>query len=125
MSASRTTRLRLRQPSLQPRHQRLSLRPQPSLLRPRLPRQRPLRPDATLSFLTTASGGHLAVSAVRMFVHRLEVAFGFRSSVWLGWAKAELIAKGEPAPLAAEFDTGRFKEDRFIDELVAAGVAQW
>jgi hypothetical protein len=38
-------------------------------------------------------------------------------------AMAELMAKGEPGPLAAEFDMWRFKEGRFIDESVAAGVA--
>ena len=36
---------------------------------------------------------------------------------------AELIAKGEPGPLAAEFGMERFIEGRFIDESVAAGVA--
>jgi sarcosine oxidase subunit beta len=36
---------------------------------------------------------------------------------------AELVAKGEPGPLAAEFGLDRFREGRFIDESVAAGVA--
>ncbi len=36
---------------------------------------------------------------------------------------AELMAKGEPGPLAEEFNMWRFKEGRFIDESVAAGVA--
>ncbi len=36
---------------------------------------------------------------------------------------AELMAKGEPRPLAAEFGMERFREGRFIDESVAAGVA--
>ena len=35
----------------------------------------------------------------------------------------EMIARGEPGPLAAEFGLNRFKEGRFIDESVAAGVA--
>ena len=36
---------------------------------------------------------------------------------------AELMAKGEPGRLAANFGLDRFKEGRFIDESVAAGVA--
>jgi len=74
LSASRTTQLRLRLPSRP--HLRQSLRRlpslhqpsphQPSLSRLRLPRQRPLRPDTTLSFLITASGGHSVVPAVCM-----------------------------------------------------------
>ena len=35
----------------------------------------------------------------------------------------EMIARGEPGPLAAEFGLDRFREGRFIDESVAAGVA--
>ncbi len=81
LSASRTTRLRLRQPSRPHPRPRQSLRRQPSLHQPslhqpsphqpslsrlRLPRQRPLRPDTTLSFLITASGGHSVVPAVCM-----------------------------------------------------------
>ncbi len=31
---------------------------------------------------------------------------------------AELMAKGEPGPLAAEFSMWRFKEGQFIDESV-------
>ncbi|MFM2351185.1 MAG: hypothetical protein RIR04_2151, partial [Pseudomonadota bacterium] len=48
---------------------------------------------------------------------------GFKAIPGSGWAMAELMAKGEPGPLAAEFDMWRFKEGRFIDESVAAGVA--
>jgi len=33
------------------------------------------------------------------------------------------MAKGEPGPLCAEFGLDRFREGRFIDESVAAGVA--
>ncbi|MGY9046612.1 MAG: sarcosine oxidase subunit beta, partial [Rhodobacterales bacterium] len=40
-----------------------------------------------------------------------------------GWATAERIAQGEPGPLAAAFGLERFREGRFIDESVAAGVA--
>ncbi|MFN7002023.1 MAG: sarcosine oxidase subunit beta family protein [Roseinatronobacter sp.] len=48
---------------------------------------------------------------------------GFKAIPGSGWAMAELIAKGEPGPLAAEFSMTRFREGRFIDESVAAGVA--
>ena len=48
---------------------------------------------------------------------------GFKAIPGSGWATAEMIAKGEPGPLAAEFGLNRFKEGRFIDESVAAGVA--
>ena len=48
---------------------------------------------------------------------------GFKAIPGSGWAMAELIARGEPGPLAAPFDLGRFREGRFIDESVAAGVA--
>ena len=48
---------------------------------------------------------------------------GFKAIPGSGWAMAELMAKGEPGPLAAEFNMWRFKEGRFIDESVAAGVA--
>jgi len=48
---------------------------------------------------------------------------GFKSIPGGGWATAELIAKGAPGPLAAEFGLNRFTEGRFIDESVAAGVA--
>jgi len=47
---------------------------------------------------------------------------GFKAIPGSGWAMAELMAKGE-SPLAAEFSLGRFREGRFIDESVAAGVA--
>ncbi len=48
---------------------------------------------------------------------------GFKSIPGSGWAMAELVAKGQPGPLAAEFGLNRFREGRFIDESVAAGVA--
>ena len=48
---------------------------------------------------------------------------GFKAIPGSGWATAEMIAKGEPGPLAAEFGLERFREGRFIDESVAAGVA--
>lgn len=48
---------------------------------------------------------------------------GFKSIPGSGWAMAETIAKGEPGALAAPFGLDRFKEGRFIDESVAAGVA--
>jgi len=48
---------------------------------------------------------------------------GFKAIPGSGWAMAELMAKGEPGPLAAAFGMERFKEGRFIDESVAAGVA--
>jgi sarcosine oxidase subunit beta len=48
---------------------------------------------------------------------------GFKAIPGSGWAMAELMARGEPGPLAAEFDLFRFREGRFIDESVAAGVA--
>ncbi len=48
---------------------------------------------------------------------------GFKAIPGSGWAMAELVAKGEPGPLAAEFALARFREGRFIDESVAAGVA--
>ncbi|WP_039017315.1 sarcosine oxidase subunit beta family protein [Halocynthiibacter namhaensis] len=48
---------------------------------------------------------------------------GFKSIPGSGWAMAELVAKGEPGPLAAEFGLDRFRQGRFIDESVAAGVA--
>lgn len=48
---------------------------------------------------------------------------GFKAIPGSGWAMAELMAKGEPGPLAEEFSMWRFKEGRFIDESVAAGVA--
>ncbi|HEY0214128.1 MAG TPA: FAD-dependent oxidoreductase, partial [Paenirhodobacter sp.] len=48
---------------------------------------------------------------------------GFKAIPGSGWAMAELVARGEPGPLAAPFGLDRFKEGRFIDESVAAGVA--
>ena len=48
---------------------------------------------------------------------------GFKAIPGSGWAMAELMATGEPGPLSAEFSMTRFKEGRFIDESVAAGVA--
>jgi sarcosine oxidase, subunit beta len=48
---------------------------------------------------------------------------GFKSIPGSGWAMAELVAKDAPGPLAAAFGLGRFREGRFIDESVAAGVA--
>ncbi|MAM61138.1 sarcosine oxidase subunit beta family protein [Maritimibacter sp. UBA3975] len=48
---------------------------------------------------------------------------GFKAIPGSGWAMAELVAKGEPGPLAADFGMERFREGRFIDESVAAGVA--
>ena len=48
---------------------------------------------------------------------------GFKAIPGSGWAMAELMAKGEPGPLAAAFGMERFKEGRVIDESVAAGVA--
>ncbi|MEI4470752.1 sarcosine oxidase subunit beta family protein [Frigidibacter sp. MR17.24] len=48
---------------------------------------------------------------------------GFKAIPGSGWAMAELVAKGQPGPLASEFGLNRFREGRFIDESVAAGVA--
>jgi sarcosine oxidase subunit beta len=48
---------------------------------------------------------------------------GFKAIPGSGWATAEIIAKGEPGPLAAAFRMTRFREGQFIDESVAAGVA--
>ena len=48
---------------------------------------------------------------------------GFKAIPGSGWSMADLIAKGEPGPLSADFGLGRFREGRFIDESVAAGVA--
>jgi len=47
---------------------------------------------------------------------------GFKSIPGSGWGMAELMAKGE-SPLTAEFSMYRFREGKFIDESVAAGVA--
>jgi len=48
---------------------------------------------------------------------------GFKAIPGSGWAMAELMAKGEPGPLARDFSMYRFREGKFIDESVAAGVA--
>ncbi|MEM9972754.1 MAG: sarcosine oxidase subunit beta family protein [Pseudomonadota bacterium] len=48
---------------------------------------------------------------------------GFKAIPGSGWATAEMIARGAPGPLAAAFGLERFREGRFIDESVAAGVA--
>ena len=47
---------------------------------------------------------------------------GFKSIPGSGWGMAELMATGH-SPLTAEFGLERFREGRFIDESVAAGVA--
>ncbi len=47
---------------------------------------------------------------------------GFKAIPGSGWAMAELIAKGQ-SPLTEEFNMFRFREGKFIDESVAAGVA--
>ena len=47
---------------------------------------------------------------------------GFKAIPGSGWGMAELIAKGY-SPLTEEFSMWRFKEGKFIDESVAAGVA--
>jgi sarcosine oxidase subunit beta len=48
---------------------------------------------------------------------------GFKAIPGSGWATAELIARGNPGALAGAFGLERFREGRFIDESVAAGVA--
>ncbi|MFT4716731.1 MAG: sarcosine oxidase subunit beta [Paracoccaceae bacterium] len=48
---------------------------------------------------------------------------GFKSIPGSGWAMAEMMASGEPGDLAKGFGLDRFREGRFIDESVAAGVA--
>ncbi|MFK7881337.1 sarcosine oxidase subunit beta family protein [Roseobacter sp.] len=47
---------------------------------------------------------------------------GFKATPGSGWAMAELMAKGH-GPLTDAFGLERFREGRFIDESVAAGVA--
>jgi len=47
---------------------------------------------------------------------------GFKAIPGSGWGFAELMAKGH-SPLTEEFSLDRFREGRFIDESVAAGVA--
>jgi sarcosine oxidase subunit beta len=48
---------------------------------------------------------------------------GFKAIPGSGWAMAELMAKGAFAAAADAFGLDRFREGRFIDESVAAGVA--
>ena len=47
---------------------------------------------------------------------------GFKATPGSGWGFAELVATGY-SPLTDEFSLDRFREGRFIDESVAAGVA--
>ena len=47
---------------------------------------------------------------------------GFKAIPGSGWGMAELMAKGH-SPLTEAFGMERFREGRFIDESVAAGVA--
>ena len=47
---------------------------------------------------------------------------GFKAIPGSGWAMAELMATGHSS-LAGDFSLDRFREGRFIDESVAAGVA--
>ena len=47
---------------------------------------------------------------------------GFKAIPGSGWAMAELMANGQ-SPLTDEFSMFRFREGKFIDESVAAGVA--
>ena len=47
---------------------------------------------------------------------------GFKATPGSGWAFAELMATGR-SPLTAGFGLERFREGRFVDESVAAGVA--
>ncbi|MEQ8876998.1 MAG: sarcosine oxidase subunit beta family protein [Phycisphaerales bacterium] len=47
---------------------------------------------------------------------------GFKATPGSGWGFAELMATGY-SPLTDEFSLARFREGRFIDESVAAGVA--
>ena len=47
---------------------------------------------------------------------------GFKAIPGSGWGFAELMATGH-SPLTADFGLERFREGRFIDESVAAGVA--
>ena len=47
---------------------------------------------------------------------------GFKAIPGSGWGFAELMAKGQ-SPLTDELGLNRFREGRFIDESVAAGVA--
>ncbi|WP_116596998.1 sarcosine oxidase subunit beta family protein [Primorskyibacter marinus] len=47
---------------------------------------------------------------------------GFKAIPGSGWAMAELMARGR-SPLTDAFSLNRFREGRFVDESVAAGVA--
>ncbi|SFA69949.1 sarcosine oxidase subunit beta [Poseidonocella pacifica] len=47
---------------------------------------------------------------------------GFKAIPGSGWGMAELMAKGH-SPLTEAFSLARFREGRFVDESVAAGVA--
>ena len=47
---------------------------------------------------------------------------GFKAIPGSGWGFAELMAKGQ-SPLCDAFSLDRFREGRFVDESVAAGVA--
>ena len=57
-----------------------------------------------------------------MFINAGWGTGGFKSIPGSGWGFAELMARGY-SPLTAEFGLTRFREGRFIDESVAAGVA--
>ena len=48
---------------------------------------------------------------------------GFKATPGSGWVFAELIANGEPSPLARPFSLDRFVSGALIDEHGAAGVA--
>jgi len=48
---------------------------------------------------------------------------GFKAIPGSGWAMADMMAKGTPGPLCSEFGLDRFRQGRFVDESVAAGVA--
>ena len=48
---------------------------------------------------------------------------GFKAIPGSGWAMAETMANGSPSQLASAFSLDRFREGRFVDESVAAGVA--
>jgi sarcosine oxidase, subunit beta len=57
-----------------------------------------------------------------MFINAGWGTGGFKAIPGSGWGFAELMARGY-SPLTAEFGLNRFREGRFIDESVAAGVA--
>ncbi|KGM48887.1 sarcosine oxidase subunit beta family protein [Pseudooceanicola atlanticus] len=48
---------------------------------------------------------------------------GFKAIPGSGWAMADMMANGRPGPLCAEIGLDRFRQGRFVDESVAAGVA--